>query len=209
MAEETKNSAKKMASKITTSKEKIKNVQTKLVETLPKKEAEAKSLEVPAKKENAETQKETIEKKAKAKPEILKVKDKAIVNAYSLKISLKHSKFICKMIKRKTIPHAIKLLENVVKGKQPVKMTGLEVGHQKGKGISGARFPKNASNAIIDILKQLKANSIVNGIEEPIITIAMANQASAPFKKGGRRAKRAHLHFEAQDKTKLINKNKK
>ena len=113
------------------------------------------------------------------------------------------------MIKRKTIPQAVTLLENVVKGKQPVKMTGLEVGHQKGKGISGARFPKNAATAIIDVVKQLGANSIVNGIEEPIITIAMANQASAPFKKGGKKAKRAHLHLEAQDKTKLIKKNKK
>jgi hypothetical protein len=44
----------------------------------------------------------------------------------------------------------------------------------------------------------------VNEIENPVITIAMPNIASRPFRREGKRAKRTHVHLEARDKTKLI-----
>ncbi len=149
------------------------------------------------------------EKKQKEKAKEIPKKEKACVNGYSLKISPKDSKAICKMIKHKSPENAIKLLEGVIQEKIPVKMTGLEVPHQRGKGIAGARFPKNASIAIKDIVKQLKANSIVAGIEDPIITLAISNKASSTRKSGGRQSKRTHIYLEAKDKTKLIKKIKK
>jgi len=233
MAEETKKPIKKVEEKkVETKPVEAKPVETKPVET---KKEEAKEEAKPEVKEEAkpeakveekkeETKSETKEEakpevkeesksevkeesKSKSKKETIKPKDKAIANGFSLQISPKHTKAICKMIKGKTLPQALIFLENVVKGKQAVKMTGLEVPHQKGKGIAGARFPKNASKAILGVVKQLGANATVNGIEEPIITMAMPNQASAPLRKGGRKAKRTHLRLEAQDKTKLIKEN--
>ena len=200
MAEETKTKIEKEVKKEVP-------VETKKEDKVVPKSVPESTNEGKDKKEVAPTQEKEAPKKKKevSKPV---VKEKAIANAYSLRISLKHSKFICKMIKGKTPDQAIEMLANVVKKKQPVKMTGLEVGHQKGKGIAGARFPRNASLAISDVIKQLKANAVVNGIEEPVITVAMPNQASAPMKKGGRKAKRAHLHLEVQDKIKLIEKSR-
>jgi ribosomal protein L22 len=196
MAEDKKTTAKKSTPVVTPKKES------------PKVEKAAK----PETKENAETKKETsktqekkVETKVETKKEtkvVTEKKEKAIANAYSAHISPKQSKFVCKMIKRKSPEKAIELLEGVIKGKVPVKMTGLEVAHQKGKGISGARFPKTAAKEIMEVIKQLKANATVNGIEEPVITLAISNQASAPYKKGGRKAKRTHLHFEVREKTK-------
>lgn len=149
------------------------------------------------------------EKKVKEKQKEIPKKEKSCVNGFSLKISPKDSKAICKMIKNKSPDHAIQLLEGVIQEKIPVKMPTLEVPHQRGKGIAGARFPKNASIAIKDIVKQLKANSIVAGIENPIITLAISNKASSSRKSGGRQTKKTHIYLEAKDKTKLIKKSKK
>ncbi len=171
------------------------------IKTVPK-ELKTKIVETP--KEDIKDVKPVVKKKKKDKI----IKDKAIANAFSLKISPKQSKYVCRMITGKTPERAAILLENVIKGKQPVKMTGLEVPHQKGKGIAGARFPKNTSQGILDIVKQLAANAVTNGIEDPIITIAIPNKASAPFKKGGRRGKRTHLHLEAESRAKLKGKKK-
>lgn len=158
------------------------------------------------KEDEKEEKKET--KKGILKSE-LKPKEKAIANAYSLRISPKQSKFICKMIKGKSVERAIYLLEKVALGKLAVKMTPLEVGHQKGKGVSGARFPQTAAKEILNIVKQLKANCTVNSIEEPVISLAVSNRASAPMKRGGKKSKRTHLYLEAKDKNKLNEGKKK
>ncbi len=157
----------------------------------------------------------TDEKKAEAKevkkekaPEKKAVKELAIANGPSLVISPKHSFAVCKMIMGKTPDTAIEMLNNVALGKQPVKMTGREVAHQKGKGIAGAKFPKKAAIAIAEIVNQVKANAISLGVESPVITLAVANRASAPMRKGGRKGKRTHIHLEVRDKTKLVKKKK-
>jgi len=47
----------------------------------------------------------------------------------------------------------------------------------------------------------LKANASVNLIENPIISMAIANHASRPHKRhGSGRAKRTHVYLEAREK---------
>ena len=55
-----------------------------------------------------------------------------------------------------------------------------EIPHRKGKIMSG-RFPKNASEHFINLLKTLSANSNVNGLENPVIVEAIANIGERPF----------------------------
>jgi ribosomal protein L22 len=157
------------------------------------------------KKMKKEEMKKTEDKSVKK--EAVK-KDKAVARGRSVRISPKHSFAICKMIKGKTPEVAVKMLENVIKGKQPVKMHGREVPHQKGKGVAGAKYPKNASEAFIPIVRQLDANAQSLGVENPIISLAIANKASKVYRKGGKKAKRTHLLLEAISKSKL-GKNKK
>ena len=111
------------------------------------------------------------------------------------------------------IDGSIDMLNLVLLEKLAVPMTALEIPHRKRslmpKGFGGGgRFPRNAAREFINLLKQLKANCETNGVENPVITIAMANIASRPFRKEGRRAKSTHIHLEARDKTKLILKKK-
>jgi len=47
----------------------------------------------------------------------------------------------------------------------------------------------------MDIVKQAAANAIVAGIEEPVIVIAKSDRASAPLRRGGRKAKRCHIYI--------------
>ena len=172
-----------------------------------KAEEKAKAEKAPGVKEDVKAEVKTEEKKVVKQKEIPK-KDVAIANGFSLKISPKQSKYIMRTIRGKTPEAAVVRLQDVIDGKRPVPMAGLEVGHKKGKGLAGGKFPKNACKAIIEIVKQAGANAVVAGIESPVITIAKADRAAAPYRKAGRKAKRAHIHIEVQDKIKLMEKKK-
>lgn len=146
-------------------------------------------------------------KKEEKKKVEIKAKEFAVVNGFSQRISTKYSFKICKMIKGKTLDNAIAELELVVLKKKAVPMHNLEVPHRKGP-MAGGRFPVTAAKAFIDLLKQLKANAIVNQVENPVITVAMANQASRPYRRAGQQGKRTHVFLEVRDKTKLMVKKK-
>lgn len=154
---------------------------------------------------------EKVEKTESKKPVVkneIKPKEVAVVNGFSMRISPKNSKYICKAIRKKKIDVAIELLEQVVLKKKAIAMNGAEIPHRKGKGMMSGRYPVNAAKEIIELLKQLKANAVVNSVDNPVITLAIANKAQLPYKKEGRRGKRAHLHIEARDKTKFSVKKK-
>jgi len=176
-----------------------KEMKNKKVEEIKKEEVKVDSKET---KEKAETK--TVKKK-----EVVK-KDLAIANGYSMKISPKQSKYICRLLKGKSPESAVNRLQAVIDERRPVPMAGLEVAHKKGKGLAGAKFPKNASKEIMAIGKQVGANAVVAGIEEPIIIIAKSNQASAPYRRSGRKAKRTHIYIEVREKKWFLeNKSKK
>ena len=185
--------------------EKKVEVKTEAVET---KVEDTKEVKVEEKVETKTDEKKEVKKPAKTK-EIPK-KDVAFANGFSLKISPKQSKYVCKLLRGKTPEAGIARLQAVIDEKRPVPMAALEVGHKKGKGLAGGKFPKNACKGIMEIIKQAGANAVVAGIEAPVITIARADRASAPFRRAGRRAKRTHMHIEVRDKKWLIeNKSKK
>jgi len=147
---------------------------------------------------------EAKEVKKPVKKVEIKVHDKAIANGFGLKISPKQCKYTCRVIRGKSPSAAVERLQAVIEEKRPVPMAALEIGHRKGKGLAGGRFPKNACKGIMEIVKQAGANAVVLGIENPIIAIARSDQAAAPFRKAGRRAKRTHMYIEIRDKVKMM-----
>ena len=147
----------------------------------------------------AETEKKVEEKKVVEVKEKVK-KDVAVANGFSLRISPKQSVYVCKAIRGKSPEIAVMRLNEVINEKRAIPMAGLEVGHRKGKGLAGGRFPKNACKAIIEIVKQAGANAIVAGIEDPVITIVKSDRASAPYRRAGRKAKRTHIHVEIRNR---------
>lgn len=153
-------------------------------------------------KTKAKVEEKKVEKKTKEVPK----KEVAVANGFSLRISPKQSVYVCKIIRGKSPEGAINRLQEVIDEKRPVPMAALEVGHKKGKGLAGGKFPKNACKAIMEIVKQAGANAVVNSIENPVITIAKSDRASAPYRRAGRKAKRTHIHIEIRDKSKLIEK---
>ncbi len=181
--------------------------------TMKKQETVAPKAEVPVKKEDkkdtkTEEKKET-EKKAKAKKQEQRIKkDEAIVNGISLPISTKDSVAICKFIRHKPIDKAIADLEEVLKFKKAIPMTG-EIPHRKGKGMMSGRYPIKPVGFFIRMLKDLKANSNVNGLDEPVIAEAIPNRASRPYGRfGSVKRKRTHVKIKAVEKNKLEEKKK-
>lgn len=177
-------------------------------EKMEKKETEKKTEEKEMKKEDKNTEKKDVEKKEKKIETKVVKKDKAIARGVSLRISPKFTVAICKEIKNKTPDAAIEFLELVVKKKKAVRMPNLEVAHKKGKKTAGGRFPVRAAQAVITVVKQLKANSLAVGIDNPIIFIAKADRASRPYRREGKRAKRAHLYLESREMSKIKMKKK-
>lgn len=154
-----------------------------------------------------EERKTELKEDKKIKKENKKVKESAFARGVSLRISTKYSSEVCKIIKGKSPENAIRRLNDVVSKKRAVPMQRREVPHQKGKGISGGKYPLNVCKEIINIIKQAGNNANLSGIENQIITIAKADKASTPFRRGGRKAKRTHIYIEIKDKTKLAEKN--
>lgn len=154
------------------------------------------------KKEPEKTEKEKEEKPAETKKEEIKPKrekTEASVNVDNLPLSTKQSIAICKFIKKKKIPDAIRDLEEVIALKKPVTMKG-EIPHRRGKGMMSGRFPKRAAQRFIILLKSLLANANMNELEEPIIVEAIANIGSRPYGRfGSIRRKRTHLQIKAKE----------
>ena len=147
------------------------------------------------KEETKGEKKKPIETKPKTK------KTEAFVNVLSSPISTKHSMAVCKFIKGKKIEEAISDLKKVSMLKKAVPMKG-EIPHRK--GMMSGRYPKKTAEHFIKILKGLSANANVNGLENPVISEAIANLASRPYSKFGRvRKKRTHVKIIVKE---IINK---
>jgi len=161
-----------------------------------KKPVEKEKVEEEKKEEKT---KEKIKEDEEKKKKVIKVKKtEAFVNETSIPISTKHSIAICKFIKGKKIEDAIRDLEQVILKKKAVPMKG-EIPHRK--GMMSGRYPKKSAEHFIKILKRLAANTIVNGLENPLIADAIANFGSRPYGKFGRvRKKRTHLKIIAKEK---------
>lgn len=173
-------------------KQDVKNIPKTIEKKITPKEKETKS----------DDKKEKPQKPIQKKPVVKK--EYAVVNATGLPISTKTSVAICKFIKNKKINQAIADLENVVLTKKSVPMKG-EIPHRKGKGAMSGRFPKNASEHFINLLKTLRSNANANEIDSPIIKQAMANLASRPYGRFGR-IKRKRTHVKIMVKEKKLNK---
>jgi ribosomal protein L22 len=148
------------------------------------------------------------EKKVEKKKQIQVKKDEASINGISLPISTKDSVAICKFIKHKSIDRALVDLELVEKLKKAIPMKG-EIPHRKGKGMMSGRYMTKPVGYFIKMLKNLKANANVNGIEEPIIVEAVPNRASRPYGRfGAVKRKRTHIFIKVMEKNKLKTKKK-
>ncbi len=174
-----------------------------------KQETAKMKAEAPVKQDNKKTEEVKEEKKKTiVKKEMVK-KDEAIANGISVPVSTKDSVAICNFIKRKSIDKAVEDLEDVMKFKRAIPMVG-EIPHRKGKGMMSGRYPIKAIEHFLTILKTLKANANVNGVEEPIIVEAVPNKASQPFGRfGAVRRKRTHIKIRVVEKNKLKKKVKK
>ncbi len=160
------------------------------------KKAESKEATTePAKKSDDKKDSKTDKKKVAASVRKMPKKEYAEAFGRSMPVSLKHSMYIARFIKNKPIDQAITELEEVKRLKRAIPFKG-EIPHRKGPGMMSGRYPVKAAGNIISVLKGLKGNALVNGLEldRTRITIASASWAARPMKRGGRaQGKRTNL----------------
>jgi ribosomal protein L22 len=182
-----------------------KKTETETTETKPEeKKTEEKKAEAKA-SEKSETKEEK-------KPEKKVSKEEVVVNAQSVPVSTKYAISICRFIKGKEIKDARRYLEDVKVLKKSIPMKG-EYAHKKGPGkmaSGGGKYPVQASEHFISILKTLAGNATNHDILAPVITEAVANKASTPVGRFGRwQRKRTHITIKAREKKVKPNTKKK
>lgn len=147
--------------------------------------------------------KKSEEKKKKEVPK----KTEAVVNVNSLSMSTKTAGAICRFIKGKEIRVAIDDLKQVIAKRKAVPMRG-EIPHRKGNIMAG-RYPKNASEIFIKLLKSLNSNAVYLGVENPVVSVAIPNSGSRPYGKfGAVRKKKTHMVLKATSKKNKMEKKK-
>lgn len=149
--------------------------------------------------EKAEEKKEEKPAQKKA-PQKISKKEEAIARGVNLHTSKKHCMYICKFIKNKEIDKSIEELNEVIKMKRPIPFKG-EIPHRSYPGMMSGRYPIKASKEFIYLLKGLKGNVLVNGmdLDKTRIYFASATWDSRPAKKGGMRFKRAFVVLKAKE----------
>ncbi|MFH1425754.1 MAG: hypothetical protein ABIG28_03460 [archaeon] len=150
-------------------------------------------------KDEAEAKTSLKKDKDKSKEKPIPKKEEAIARGQNLPFSKKHGMYICSFIKNKSIDKAIKDLLPVLELKTAIPFKG-EIPHRKGKIMSG-RYPVKATKYFINLLKALKGNIIVNGmeIEKTKIYLASTSWARRPARREGRSAKRVNIILKAKE----------
>ncbi|MEK6933372.1 MAG: hypothetical protein AABW75_00675 [Nanoarchaeota archaeon] len=179
--------------------ENLKNEENKVEQKIVDEKKEEKKETAPQAQQSTEVKKEKAPSQKKEVKKISK-KDEAIAKGINLHLSKKHCMYICKYIKNKTIDIAIKDLESVIKMKNPIPFKG-EIPHRSHPGMMSGRYPVKASKEFIYLLKGLKGNVIVNGLDldKTLIYYASATWAARPAKRGGMRFKRAFVVLKAKE----------
>jgi large subunit ribosomal protein L22 len=167
----------------------------KVVAPKEKKEEEVKT---EAKAETEKKEEETKVEEPKKEQTKVEKKDEANSRGVNLRASKKSCMYICKFIKNKPIDLAISDLQDVINMKRAVPFKG-EIPHRKGKGMMSGRYPVKAAGQFIKLLKSLKGNVLVNGmdLDKTRIKEASADWAARPLRKGGRQFKRTHVLVKA------------
>jgi large subunit ribosomal protein L22 len=125
-------------------------------------------------------------------------KEEAVAYGRNLHASKKHCIYISSFIKNKSIDKAIQDLQLVIEKRKAIPFKG-EIPHRK--GMMSGRYPVKASKQIINILKALKGNSIINGLDlqKTKISIASANWSSRPLRSNSRSFKRTNIILKAKE----------
>jgi large subunit ribosomal protein L22 len=152
------------------------------------------------KKEENSKSEEKIQEKPKAEEKKISKKEVAVAKGLNLHASKKHCMYICSFIKGKSIDDAILELQKVVKMKRPIPFKG-EIPHRSYPNMMSGRYPIKASGQLISVLKALKGNVVVNGmdLEKTRIVLASSSWASRNQKKGGAKFKRTNVILTAKE----------
>jgi ribosomal protein L22 len=169
----------------------------------PEEKREEKKPEEEKPEEKSKDKEETTKSEPKKKPAKKIAKEEVVVNAKNVPVSTKYAVSICKFIKGKEIKDARRYLEDVKSLKKSIPMKG-EYAHKKDSGpiASGSgKYPVQASEQFIALLKTLAGNATNHDILNPIITEAIANKAPTPLGRFGRwKRKRTHITLKAREK---------
>ncbi len=149
--------------------------------------------------ENKKEEKILAPQEKKKEPSV-KTKKESEARGLNMPASKKHCMYLCRFIMNKTIDQAINELKKVILYKRPVSFKG-EIPHRKYPNVMSGRFPIKASKQFINILKGLRGNVLVNGmdLERTRISWASANWAYRPKRSGGVRFKRSHVLLKAKE----------
>ena len=100
----------------------------------------------------------------------------AIASGRDLRVSYKASVELLREIRGKRLEDAERLLQDVIALKRPVSFRRYhgKVGHRRGKGFGPGRYPVKVAKEVLKILKNVKNNAEVKGLDTEKLWIVHA-----------------------------------
>ncbi len=80
-------------------------------------------------------------------------------------ISPKDSREICRMLRRKKVEDAVKILEEIIALKRPVPFRRYNSGVPHKPGVGPGRYPEKSAKAILDVLESARHNAEYKGLD--------------------------------------------
>ncbi|MBL7056706.1 50S ribosomal protein L22 [Candidatus Woesearchaeota archaeon] len=130
-------------------------------------------------------------------------------------ISSKHAIEICSHLRHKKVAYAKEFLGSVIKKEKAVKFTRFTAGAGHKTGIGPGKYPKKASEIILQAIESAESNAIDKGLGLDLKIVHLsAQRASTPWHYGRqsrRKTKRTHIEVviqEVENKQKKVAKEK-
>lgn len=119
-------------------------------------------------------------------------------------ISTKHSIELCTTLRHKNIAVAKKILEDAINEKRPIPFRRFTNGLGHKPGMAAGRYPKNACERFLVMVKSLETNGQHKGLNTAHLVLihTVANRGSRPYRPSrqrGRRMKNTHVELVARE----------
>lgn len=131
----------------------------------------------------------------------------ATAKGTNLSISQKHSTEIGNFIRGDSVEEAKEKLRGVIDEEVavPYERFNSDLAHRKGDGMAAGRYPVNAAEEILQLLKSAEQNAIHQGLDESSLEIAEfyateGNRYHTPKRNRGQRQKACHVNITLEER---------
>ncbi|MBI5051517.1 50S ribosomal protein L22 [Candidatus Micrarchaeota archaeon] len=121
----------------------------------------------------------------------------AMARAEDLEASYKDLTQVCGRLRKKSVKHALSLLEKASNMEIPIlfKKFNTKLAHRRELGGSQGRYPQKAAGVVLEVLNSAIANAKVKGLNEDMIIVHILANGKHSYPRMSPKGKRVRHHY--------------